>query len=296
MFRDVKGAVTATRRDRHPCRSFPTSCCGTWWVGTWRWPCWPRWLRSFRGNWEKRPTLRLGSRGDPPEWYFLFMFQTLKLLPARIGPFEGEVVGVLFFGVCGLVVLLTPFLDRGRTSRMILNGLAAVAVAFFIVMTAWGWFPKAERNRVADRPRCPADGDRVVLTHSLDQSENRCPPDGVRALVAGGVGLVDRSLLGSVGMTSLAKQFVATVLLLVALGSAWSAQPSWGQQAVEPTTDLPADYSCIVCHRQGGDLWTETTPIVDDKALAGDIHWQKGLRCHDCHGGSPTLELIQESS
>lgn len=95
----------------------------------------------------------LGNKADPfasapegiqPEWYFLFMFQTLKLLPAYIGPFEGEVVGVLFFGVCGLVVLLTPFLDRGRPHRMVLNGLAAIAVAFFILMTAWGWFSKAD--------------------------------------------------------------------------------------------------------------------------------------------------------
>ena len=97
----------------------------------------------------------LGEKADPfasapegirPEWYFLFMFQTLKLLPARLGPFEGEVVGVLFFGVCGVVVLLTPFLDRGRTIRTILNGLAAGAVAFFILMTAWGWFPKADET------------------------------------------------------------------------------------------------------------------------------------------------------
>ena len=94
----------------------------------------------------------LGVKADPfasapedirPEWYFLFMFQTLKKIPAHIGPLEGEVVGVLFFGGCGLVVLLVPFLDWGRRTRIILNALAAVAVAFFILMTAWGWFSKA---------------------------------------------------------------------------------------------------------------------------------------------------------
>jgi cytochrome b6 len=97
----------------------------------------------------------LGQKADPfasapegikPEWYFLFMFQTLKILPARIGPFEGEMVGVLFFGFCGLLVLLIPFLDRGRISRLILNWLATVAVAFFIVMTAWGWFSQKEES------------------------------------------------------------------------------------------------------------------------------------------------------
>jgi cytochrome b6 len=94
---------------------------------------------------EKADPFASAPEGIQPEWYFLFMFQTLKLLPAYIGPFEGEVVGVLFFGGCGLVVLLTPFLDRGQTNRRILSGLAAVAVAFFIVMTAWGWFSKPDQ-------------------------------------------------------------------------------------------------------------------------------------------------------
>lgn len=92
----------------------------------------------------------LGHKADPfgsapagikPEWYFLFMFQTLKKLPAHILGMEGEVLGVLFFGLCGLVVLLLPFLDtkaaEGRPRR-ILNSLAVFAVIGFIVMTFWG--------------------------------------------------------------------------------------------------------------------------------------------------------------
>ncbi len=97
----------------------------------------------------------LGQKADPfgsapagikPEWYFLFMFQALKKLPPHlfhIDWLEGEVVGVLFFGFCGLVVLLVPFLDfrasRGRPRR-VLNLLAALAVVFFIVMTVWGLY------------------------------------------------------------------------------------------------------------------------------------------------------------
>jgi cytochrome b6 len=84
--------------------------------------------------------------GIKPEWYFLFMFQMLKQLPARIGPFEGEVLGVLFFGLAGLIVVLIPFLDRGRDSRSLLKACATVAVAFFIVMTAWGWFSAAKER------------------------------------------------------------------------------------------------------------------------------------------------------
>ena len=27
--------------------------------------------------------------------------------------------------------------------------------------------------------------------------------------------------------------------------------------------------------------------------FAGDAHWQKGLRCQDCHGGDPTVGEIK---
>jgi len=95
----------------------------------------------------------LGQKADPfgsapagikPEWYFLFMFQTLKHLPAHLWNIqwlEGEVVGVLFFGFCGLVVLIVPFLDLGVSRggpRSIQNFLSELTVLFFIAMTAWG--------------------------------------------------------------------------------------------------------------------------------------------------------------
>jgi len=94
-------------------------------------------------------------------------------------------------------------------------------------------------------------------------------------------------------MTSVPKQTVALALVFVALGCAGPALLSFGQQPSLPNSALPADYSCIVCHRKGGELWTATTPTVDVKALTRDIHWQKGLRCHDCHGGSPTLAAFK---
>jgi cytochrome b6 len=93
---------------------------------------------------EKADPFASAPEGIQPEWYFLFMFQTLKLLPARVGPYEGDVVGVLVFGLAGLVVLLVPLLDRGPGTRRTLNVLAVLAVGFFIVMTAWGWFSAAD--------------------------------------------------------------------------------------------------------------------------------------------------------
>ena len=63
----------------------------------------------------------LGEKADPfapapagirPEWYFAWMFQTLKYLPAHVLGLEGELLGILGIGVAALVWFLVPFLDR----------------------------------------------------------------------------------------------------------------------------------------------------------------------------------------
>jgi len=69
------------------------------------------------------------------------------------------------------------------------------------------------------------------------------------------------------------------------------AVPAARAPAAEPT--MPEDYSCNFCHAKEGELWNEQTPVVEAKDLAGDVHWQKGLLCHDCHGGSPTMDEFQ---
>jgi len=79
-----------------------------------------------------------------PEWYFMFMFQTLRFLPAKIGPVAGDLVGVLGFGVAGAVWALLPFFDndkRGRGKRWIV-GLGVFALAYFVGMTAYAYLAK----------------------------------------------------------------------------------------------------------------------------------------------------------
>jgi cytochrome b6 len=93
----------------------------------------------------------LGQKADPfapapvgikPEWYFMFMFKSLKYLPAHILGIEGEVVGILGFGVGGLFLLLIPFLDR-RTARgeqsHLFTWLAIVTIVYMIVLTYLGY-------------------------------------------------------------------------------------------------------------------------------------------------------------
>jgi quinol-cytochrome oxidoreductase complex cytochrome b subunit len=95
----------------------------------------------------------LGSKADPfapapagikPEWYFLFMFQTLKLIPAKVGFIDGEVLGVLGFGVIGLLWILLPFVGTTRPSlsKTWITGLAAFALAYITGMSLYGHLAK----------------------------------------------------------------------------------------------------------------------------------------------------------
>ncbi len=80
--------------------------------------------------------------GIKPEWYFLAMFQTLKLLPGHILWLEGEFVGVAAFALAGLALLLVPFLD-GRAARgepsPLFTALAAAALTYLVVFTVYGY-------------------------------------------------------------------------------------------------------------------------------------------------------------
>lgn len=93
----------------------------------------------------------LGKKADPfasapvgikPEWYFMFMFQTLKYLPAYILGIEGEIVGVVGFGLGGLFLLLIPFLDRraarGDSSRLF-TWIGIAIIVYMIALTYLGY-------------------------------------------------------------------------------------------------------------------------------------------------------------
>jgi cytochrome b6 len=82
--------------------------------------------------------------GIRPEWYFMFMFQTLKLIPAKIGFLDGDLVGVLGFGAAFLVWALLPFLDPGRPGRVqrFITGAGVFALGYVVVMTVYGYLAK----------------------------------------------------------------------------------------------------------------------------------------------------------
>jgi cytochrome b6 len=99
----------------------------------------------------------LGKKADPflsapagikPEWYFMFMFQSLKYLPAHILGIEGEIVGIVGFGLGGLFLLLVPFLDRrtarGEPSRLF-TWIGIAIIAYMLLLTYLGYTASATK-------------------------------------------------------------------------------------------------------------------------------------------------------
>jgi len=93
----------------------------------------------------------LGEKADPfasapagikPEWYFMFMFQTLKYLPGHILVIEGEALGIIGFMLAGALVLALPFLDR-RSMRnqpsKAFTWIGVAIIAYIIVLTILGY-------------------------------------------------------------------------------------------------------------------------------------------------------------
>ncbi|MCK4371537.1 MAG: cytochrome bc complex cytochrome b subunit, partial [candidate division Zixibacteria bacterium] len=93
----------------------------------------------------------LGAKADPfgpppavirPEWYFMFAFQALKMLPAHVWLIEGELFGIGVFTIGGLIWALVPYLNRksakGQPSKLF-TAFGVFVLTFVIVMTALGY-------------------------------------------------------------------------------------------------------------------------------------------------------------
>lgn len=92
----------------------------------------------------------LGEKADPfasapagirPEWYFVFMFQTLKYIPSKIAGMDGEVLGIMFFGLLGLLLVVTPFISSerrpGKISLLPIAG--AAALLYILALSAFAY-------------------------------------------------------------------------------------------------------------------------------------------------------------
>jgi cytochrome b6 len=91
---------------------------------------------------QKADAFAPAPAGIRPEWYFLFMFQTLKVFPAQVWAIDGDVLGVGLFGVAGILWTLVPFWDRksrrGEKGRL-LTWTGIGVVLYILVLTVIGW-------------------------------------------------------------------------------------------------------------------------------------------------------------
>lgn len=78
--------------------------------------------------------------GIKPEWYFLAMFQFLKLVPPMIGPIEGELFGILLMTIFAGILALVPFWDTGESKLKsnLATGLGVITLLFMVVFSVWG--------------------------------------------------------------------------------------------------------------------------------------------------------------
>ena len=81
--------------------------------------------------------------GIRPEWYFMFMFQTLKMIPSKVGSLDGELVGILLFSFIAVLWTVIPFVESFKRSvhRWII-GAGVLAVTYMACITIYGYVAK----------------------------------------------------------------------------------------------------------------------------------------------------------
>lgn len=77
--------------------------------------------------------------GIRPEWYFLFLFQTLKIFPAHILFVSGETLAVLLILFFGIFFFFLPLFDNkpAKTRGKMITFSAYVFILYALVMSVW---------------------------------------------------------------------------------------------------------------------------------------------------------------
>jgi quinol-cytochrome oxidoreductase complex cytochrome b subunit len=92
---------------------------------------------------EKADPFASAPKGIRPEWYFLATFYTLKLIPSHVAVFEGELLGLLGFGVLAIGWALLPVwgvTGAGAARTRVVTGAGIFLIAYLSIFTALGYF------------------------------------------------------------------------------------------------------------------------------------------------------------
>jgi len=94
----------------------------------------------------------LGTKADPfapapagikPEWYFLSVFQTLKMIPPRLWKIDGELAGIFIFGALAAMWTFLPFLEgEAGKRRKFVTAVGVLALGYIAGMTVYAYYAK----------------------------------------------------------------------------------------------------------------------------------------------------------
>jgi cytochrome b6-f complex subunit 4 len=72
--------------------------------------------------------------GIKPEWYFLGLFQLIKIIP--------EIAGIIVPGIVVLLLVILPFVDRSPERnplhKPVTTTIALIIIVALVVLTIWG--------------------------------------------------------------------------------------------------------------------------------------------------------------
>ncbi len=91
---------------------------------------------------EEADLLKPAPEGIKPEWYFLPLFQTLKMVPSRLWVFDGEALVNIVFVAGGLVLILLPFFDgksRMERNNKLIKTIGVIIIIYLISMMIYAY-------------------------------------------------------------------------------------------------------------------------------------------------------------
>ena len=104
--------------------------------------------------------------GITPEWYFLFLFQTLKIFPAKMLIVSGETVAVALISIGAALLFFLPLIDNRPTERKgkVISWAAVALIAYAVAMSIWSLTgAKAQPESVVPAPANIREGTAIYF-------------------------------------------------------------------------------------------------------------------------------------
>ncbi len=92
--------------------------------------------------------------GIHPEWYFMFLFQTLKIVP--------EWMVIIGFGLVAVIWTLIPWLDKragNNKKSSVFTIIGIVAILYMCVMTTWAYISVSQEQKESPASRQEKNSD-----------------------------------------------------------------------------------------------------------------------------------------